>query len=95
MARTDSRSTEEVRRDIAAEREQLADAVEELRAGIGDVANVGAKLREKLPIVAAGALGAGFLVAGGVGATMRFLARRGREGKEKARVGRFSFVDRK
>ena len=32
-----------------------------------------------MPVVAAGALGAGFFLAGGVGATMRFLARKGRE----------------
>jgi hypothetical protein len=92
---SNTRSTEGVRRDIAAERDQLADAVEDLRAGIGEVANVSAKLRERLPVVAAGALGAGFVVAGGIGATMRFLARRGREGKEKARLGPFSFVERR
>jgi hypothetical protein len=47
-----------------------------------------------LPIVAAAALGAGFLFAGGIGATMRLIARRGREGTTKARFGRFSVVDR-
>jgi hypothetical protein len=36
----------------------------------------------------------GFVLAGGVGATMRLLARRGREGRTKARAGRFSLVDR-
>jgi hypothetical protein len=94
MARTNSRTPEQVRRDIAAERDQLADAVEDLRAGISDVADIGAKLRARLPAVAAGALGAGFVLAGGIGATARYLARRGREGKEQARVGRFSFVRR-
>jgi hypothetical protein len=86
----DNRSTEEVRRDIAAERNQLAGAVEELRTGIGEAAN----LRAKLPLIAASALGAGFVLAGGVGATMRFAARRGREGRERLKVGRFSLVDR-
>jgi hypothetical protein len=85
-----SRTAEQVRRDIAVERDQLADAVDELR---GDL-DVGDKLRGRLPALAAGALGAGFLVAGGIGATMRFIARRGREGKEKARVGPFSFSQR-
>jgi hypothetical protein len=94
MARTNSRTPEQVRRDIAAERDQLADAVEDLRAGISDVADIGAKLRARLPAVAAGALGAGFVLAGGIGATARYLARRGREGKEQARMGRFSFVRR-
>jgi len=95
MARTNTRSPEEVRREIAAEREQFADAVDGLRAGIGAAANIGGKLRERLPVVAAGALGAGFVIAGGIGATMRLLFRRGREGKTKARMGPFSFVDRR
>jgi hypothetical protein len=83
-----------VRRDIEAEREQLADAVEDLRGGLAEVTDIGGKLRAKLPIVAAGALGAGFFLAGGIGATMRLLARRGREGTTKAKVGPFSLVDR-
>jgi hypothetical protein len=95
MARTNTRNLEDVRRDIAVEREQLADAVEDLRTGIGEATNVTAKVRERLPIVAAGALGAGFILAGGIGATMRLFFRRGREGKTKARMGPFSFVDRR
>jgi len=95
MAATNSRSTQDVRRDIAAERDQLAASVEDLRQGIGEAADVGAKLRGNLPVVAAGALSAGFVIAGGVGATMRLLFRRGREGKEKARLGPFAFIDRR
>ena len=95
MAATNSRSMEEVRRDIASEREQLADAVDELRAGLGEATDVAGKLRERLPVVAAGALGVGFVVAGGVGATVRLLFRRGREGREKARLGPFAFIDRR
>ena len=83
--------TEQLRRDVEAEREQLAQAVDKLRAEIKETK---AKLRRKLPFFAAGALGAGFLMAGGVGATMRLLARRSREGSEKARFGRFRLVDR-
>src|SRR3954447_24378818 len=94
MAATDGRGAEQVRRDIEAEREQLADAVDDLRAGIGEATDITGMLRAKLPIVAAGALGAGFFLAGGVGATMRLLARRGREGTTKAKVGPFSLVDR-
>jgi hypothetical protein len=86
---------EDVRRDIASEREQLADAVDDLRAGLGEATDVSAKLRERLPVVAAGALGAGFILAGGMGATMRLVFRRGREGKEKARLGPFAFIDRR
>lgn len=90
MAR-DSRTQEDVRREIALERNQLAEAVDELRADL-DVAD---KLKGKLPALAAGALGAGFVVAGGVGASMRFLARHGREDQEQARLGPFSFVRRR
>jgi hypothetical protein len=90
MARRNGRTPEVVRREIASERERLAEAVDSLRAGI----NVSGKLREKLPVVAAGALGAGFVLAGGIGATMRLLARRSREGKEQARLGRFAFIKR-
>ena len=73
------RTPDTVRREIESEREQLARAVEELREGLGDATDVAGKLRAKLPAVAAGALGAGFFLAGGIGATMRLLARRGRE----------------
>ena len=94
MAGRNGRSAEQVRRDIEAERERLAEAVESLREGIGEVTDVGAKLRARLPVVAAGALGAGFFIAGGIGATMRLLARRSREGTTEAKVGRFRIVDR-
>ena len=66
-----SRTLEQVRLEIEAEREQLADAVDHLRSEIDEATNVGAKLRKKLPVVAAAAIGAGFLFAGGVGATTR------------------------
>ena len=89
-----SRTTEDVRRDLEAEREQLATAAESLRDSLGEATDVTGKMRAKLPLVAVGALGAGFVVAGGVGATMRLIFRRGREGAEKVRVGRFRLVDR-
>jgi Protein of unknown function (DUF3618) len=89
-----TRTPEQVRRDIESERDRLASAVDELRDGIGEATDVTGKLRAKLPVVAAGALGAGFLLAGGIGATARLLMRRGREGREKARLGPFSIVDR-
>lgn len=79
MAGPDGRSPEAVRHEIEAEREQLARAVEQLRSELGEATDVAGKLRAKLPAVAAGALGAGFFLAGGIGATMRFLARKGRE----------------
>ena len=75
-----SRTIDDVRRDLEAERDQLANAAESLRESVGEATNVGARLRSNLPAAAAGALGIGFLLAGGVGATVRLVFRRGREG---------------
>jgi hypothetical protein len=94
MAARNGRTADQVRRDIETERDQLADAVEDLRGGLAEATDIRGKLRANLPLVAAGALGAGFFLAGGIGATMRLLARRGREGTTKAKVGPFSLVDR-
>lgn len=94
MAARNGRTEQQVRLDIEAERDQLADAVEDLRGGLAEVTDIGARLRAKLPVVAVGALGAGFVLAGGIGATMRLMARRGREGTTKAKLGPFSLVDR-
>ena len=94
MAGSNSRTVADVRRDIESERQQLADAAESLRESLGEVTNVRARLRENLVPAAVGALGVGFLLAGGVGATARLIFRRGREGETKARVGRFRLVDR-
>jgi hypothetical protein len=90
MAGSNSRTLEDVRHDLEHEREQLATAAESLRENM----NVTRALRSKLPVVALGALGAGFFLAGGVGATMRLLMRRSREGRTKARFGPFALVDR-
>ena len=89
-----TRTPEQIRREIEVERDQLADAVESLRDGIGEAANISGKLRANLPVVAAGALGAGFFLAGGIGATMRLFARKGREGDTVAKSGRFRLVHR-
>ena len=94
MAARNGRTPEEVRQEIEAERNQLASAVDELREGIGEVTDVGGKLRANLPAATIGALGIGFLLAGGVGATARLIFRRGREGETKAQAGRFRLVDR-
>jgi hypothetical protein len=94
MAAHNGRTEQQVRRDIEAERDQLAGAVEDLRGGLAEVTDIGARLRAKLPVVAVGALGAGFVLAGGIGATMRLVARRSREGTTKAKLGPFSLVDR-
>jgi hypothetical protein len=75
MAATDKR---QLRREVSAEREQLADAVEELRTELGDATNIGGKLRSHLPAAAAGALGLGFVAAGGIRATMGLIVRSAR-----------------
>jgi hypothetical protein len=72
---TTDRTPKQIRDDIAAERDALATSVEHLRSELGRATN----LRGKLPALAAGAAGTGFLLGGGIGATMRFLARRSRE----------------
>jgi hypothetical protein len=90
MASTD----QDIRREIGEEREKLAEAVDTLRSELGHATDIGGKLKAKLPVAAAGALGLGFLASGGIGATARLLMRRGREGEPKAKVGRFSLVDR-
>jgi hypothetical protein len=94
MAGSNSRTVADVRRDIESEREQLAGAAESLRDSLGEATNVRGKLRANLVPAAIGALGVGFLLAGGVGATARLIFRRGREGETKAQAGRFRLVDR-
>jgi len=94
MADNNSRTVADVRRDIETEREQLAGAAETLRESIGEATDIRGKLRANLPAAAVGALGVGFLLAGGVGATARLIFRRGREGETKAALGRFRLVDR-
>jgi hypothetical protein len=94
MAGSNSRSVADVRRDIETEREQLAGAADTLRESISDATDVSGRLRANLPAVAVGALGIGFLLAGGVGATARLIFRRSREGETKAALGRFRLVDR-
>jgi hypothetical protein len=92
---TTQRTTEQVRSELSVEREQLAGAVEQLREELGEATNVGAKLESKLPLVAAGAASVGFVLAGGIGATFRYFARRGREREdEKFRLGRWSIFER-
>jgi hypothetical protein len=94
MAGSNSRSVADVRRDIENERDQLAGAAESLRESFSEATDVRGKLRANLPVAAIGALGLGFVLAGGVGATARLIFRREREGETKAQVGRFRLVNR-
>jgi hypothetical protein len=83
-----------VQEQIHEEREQLARAVEALRGELHEATDIASKVRPKLPLLAAGALGAGFVLSGGIGATARLFFRRGREGSTRATVGRFRVVER-
>jgi hypothetical protein len=74
-----TRTQEEIQTELDAERDQLASAVEQLRGELNRAANLGGKLQSNLPVFAAGAAAFGFVFAGGVGATFRYFARRGRE----------------
>ena len=73
------RSTEVVRKEIAVEREGLANAVDELRVRFGQATDVQSQVRSRISTLAPAAFAAAFVVSGGVGATMRYFARRGRE----------------
>ena len=74
-----ARSVEEIRREIERERAELAGAVGRLRGEVATATDVGARLRPRLRTLLPGAFLGGFVAAGGVGASMRYLARRGRE----------------
>ena len=83
-----SRAPEQVRRDIEAEREQLVQAVDQLRA---EITGIEGEIAPEAPVFGCGRTRQPDSSSpGGVGATVRLLARRSREGREKARFGRFS-----
>ena len=90
MATSNGRTTEQVRRDIETERDRLARAADDLRAEM----NVNRQLKGKVLPAAVAALGIGFVVAGGIGATVRLLMQRRQEDETKSRFALFSFVDR-
>jgi hypothetical protein len=71
----ETRTPELLRRDIAREREELAHAVAQLRSELGGTFDV----RRRVGVLVPAAFATGFVVSGGIGATMRYFARRGRE----------------
>lgn len=77
MARS-TRTEAEIKQEIETGRGQLAEAVGELRTELAAATDIRARLGGKLPVAAAAAASAGFVLAGGVGATFRYLARRSR-----------------
>jgi hypothetical protein len=88
-----SRGIEDVRRDLEQERDQLASAADSLRENIEEATDITGKMRAQLPLVAGGAIAAGFVLAGGIGATARLIFRRGREGNTIARIGPIRLVE--
>ena len=89
-----ARTPEQIRSELDTQRNELAHAVEQLRGEVSAAADIGGKLKAKLPVAAGAAASVGFVLAGGVGAAMRYFARRGRESDEKLRVGRWSIRNR-
>ena len=75
----ETRTPEVVRSEIAVERQHLAHAVDELRSKVGDVADVQRQVGSRLAVLAPAAFAAAFVVSGGIGATMRYFARRSRD----------------
>jgi hypothetical protein len=76
----ETRSVEVVKQEIAAERAQLAAAVGQLRGRLGEATDVSTLVGSRVRTLAPAAFAAAFVVSGGIGATMRLLARRSREG---------------
>jgi hypothetical protein len=80
---------DELQHQLEHERQELAEAVEALRRNT----RFGGRLRQHLPLLTAGAFAGTFVLGGGVGATMRLLARRSRETHRRVvRVGPFTVV---
>ena len=75
----ETRTQEAVRSEIAVERERLATAVDELRHRFDEVTDVQRQVRSRISTLAPVAFATAFVISGGVGATMRYFARRGRE----------------
>jgi hypothetical protein len=81
---------EGLRSQLAHERAELAADLAALRDGASPTGAV----RSQLPLAAVAAFAAGFVLAGGIGAAVRLVLRRGREGREVARFGPYVVVDR-
>lgn len=83
-------TTADLRHALARERRDLVHAVESLRESSRAARN----LRARLPVAIVGAFGLGFVLSGGIGATMRLLFRRRREGRTRAKLGPYTLVER-
>lgn len=79
--------------EIQAERDQLAASLAALRGELGT--GLAGRLESRLPLTLALAFGAGFVLAGGLGASMRLLARRSRERHVAGRLGPLVLLERR
>jgi hypothetical protein len=75
----ETRDAERIRDEISRERVRLADAVSALREQVAGAANINQRVRARLPFLGSAAFATGFVISGGIGATMRYLARRSRD----------------
>jgi hypothetical protein len=75
----ETRDADRIRDEISHERARLADAVSELREQVGGATNINQRVRARLPLLVSAAFVTGFVISGGIGATMRYLARRSRD----------------
>jgi hypothetical protein len=89
----------EVRAALREERQRLVESLDELRGEIDEVTDVRAQLEERivpvLPVALLAAFAVGFVLAGGIGATVRLVLRVSREGRVKARAGPLALVVRR
>jgi hypothetical protein len=70
------RSALEIRGELERERQQLASSLERLRGELSRATDVTAKLRAHMPAALGAAFAGGFVVAGGLQATLRLAFRR-------------------
>ena len=94
MAAKDRRTTEQVQHEIELERQSFAAAVEQLRRDLNAAVDVSTKLKSNLPLALLCAGTAGFVVAGGIGATAHYLARRGRDAHKQTRGSVLAIIGR-
>ena len=75
---TETRSPDEIRHSIESTRQELAFSVNDLRSKVGELTNWRRQLAENRQAALVGAAVAGFVIGGGVAATISLLRRRRR-----------------
>jgi hypothetical protein len=74
---TETRSSDQIRTSIVETRRELAFSVNDLRSKVGELTNWRRQLAENREKALIGAAVAGFLIGGGVAATVSLIRRRG------------------